>query len=265
MKFLNRSYPFQVKTSNHIFIAIGTAIWVFLFLFLIKPLTVSTLTLEEQLFFLPFYSIISGVSYTISILFQKKMYQKKQQWKVYDELIILLLLCIISLITIWLFFRFVVTIDDSEPFTFSEFLIDIFSPALLIILPLVIIARYFIGKYALKGREKIRINGSGNYEHLELFLEDLLYIQSSNNYVEVHYLQKENILTTVVRNNISKVSDENTNLLRIQRSFLINPLHYKEWKIEKGKHFIVLSRTIKLPVSKTYLENAKERFHLTTK
>jgi DNA-binding LytR/AlgR family response regulator len=72
-------------------------------------------------------------------------------------------------------------------------------------------------------------------------------------------------MTTVVRNNISKVSDENLNLLRIQRSFLINPLHYKEWKIEKGKHFIVLNHSIKLPVSKTYLESVKEHIHLATK
>lgn len=266
MVLLQKTYPFHSKTKYHLLIALGFAIWVFIFLFFIKPLTVDTLNIEEQLFFLPIYGLISGISYCPIIIFQNIIYKKqKQHWFLYNEVFILFVLSIISLVLIWFFFRYIVTIDDPKPFPFYTYLTSIFLPALFIIIPLISASRFFLGKYQYKNKEKIKINGTGNYEHLQLFLEDLLYIKSSNNYVEVFYLYKEEIKTSVIRNNLSKIEEENSQLLKIHRSFLINALHYKEWRIEKNKHFIILHHSIKLPVSKTYLESTKSTLNFATK
>lgn len=265
MSLSKKSYPFHPQTRSHLWIALSLGIWVFLFLFLVKPLTVDSLSLEEQLLYIPIYGLVAGLSYLLAILPQQSFYRKqKQKWYASNELLIIFSLSIVSVLLIWVFFRFVVTIDDADPWTFGEFLIEIFLPALCIVLPLVIIARYFSGKYYQQNRKKVKIQGSGNYEHLHLFLEDLIYIQSSNNYVEVYYLQKKELKTTVIRTNLSKVEEEHSELLRIHRSYLINSLHYKEWKIEKGKHFIVLHPSEKLPVSKSHLENVKSHLSFAT-
>ncbi|MFY0630824.1 MAG: LytTR family transcriptional regulator [Flavobacteriaceae bacterium] len=265
MNIFRKEHPYHPLSKYHILIAIGLALWIFLFLFFIKPLTVESLNLQEQLFFLPIYGLVSGLSYLAIILPQSFLYRsQKERWSVFNEIIILLALSIISVLFIWVFFRYAVTVDDTIPYEFGEFLIEIFLPAYYIILPLVFIARFFLGKYYQRNREKITIQGSGNYEHLHLFLKDLVYIQSSNNYVEVYHLQKNEIKTTVIRTNLSKVEEAHPNLLKIHRSYLINSIHYQEWKIEKGKHFIVLYPTEKLPVSKTHLDNVKATLNFTT-
>jgi len=265
MSLSKKSYPFHPQTQTHLWISLSLGVWVFLFLFLVKPLTIDSLSFQDQLRYIPIYGMVAGISYLLTIIPQYYLYRKqKQQWFILNELVILLNLTIISALLIWMFFRFVVTIDDAIPWALGEFLIEIFLPALCIILPLVFIARYFSGKYYQQNRKKIKIEGSGNYEHLHLFLEDLIYIQSSNNYVEVYYLQKNELKTTVIRTNLSKVEEEHPELLRIHRSYLINSIHYKEWKIEKGKHFIVLNPSEKLPVSKTHLENVKSSLSFAT-
>ncbi len=265
MSLFKKSYPYHPNTQSHLWIAFGLGIWVFLFLFIIKPLTVDSLSFQEQLLYVPFYGLVAGISYLLAILPQKSFYQKQQQqWFVFNELTIVLGLSVFSTVLIWLYFRFVVTANDTVPWTFGEFLIEIFLPAFVVIIPLVFITRYFVGKYYQQNRKKIRIEGSGNYEHLNLFLDDLIYIQSSNNYVEVYHLINNEIKNTVIRTNLSKVEEAHPELLKIHRSYLINTAHYQEWKVEKGKHFIVLYPNEKLPISKTNLEAVKATVHFAT-
>lgn len=95
-------------------------------------------------------------------------------------------------------------------------------------------------------------------------MDDLIYIQSSNNYIEVYHLINNEIKNTVIRTNLSKVEEAHSELLKIHRSYLINAAHYKEWKVEKGKHFIVLFPNEKLPVSKTNLQGVKNALGFTT-
>jgi hypothetical protein len=265
MSLFKKSYPYHPILTSHLWIALGLGIWVFLFLFLVKPLTVDSLSFDEQVLYVPFYGLVAGICYLLAILPQKMFYQKqKQQWFVLNELMVAIGLTVYSTILIWLYFRYVVTLNDSVPWTFGEFLMEIFLPAFVVIIPLVFITRYFIGKYYQQNRKKIRIEGSGNYEHLHLFLDDLIYIQSSNNYVEVYHLINNEIKNTVIRTNLSKVEEAHPELLKIHRSYLINKVHYKAWKVEKGKHFIVLHPDEKLPVSKTNLELVKSTVDFAT-
>lgn len=137
MSPFKKSYPYHPNIQSHLWIALGLGIWIFLFLFLIKPLTVDTLSFNEQLLYVPFYGLVAGVSYLLAILPQKFLYEKQQQWLVYHELIIVVGLSLFSTVLIWLYFRFVVTVDESDPWTFGEFFAEIFLPAFSVILPLI--------------------------------------------------------------------------------------------------------------------------------
>ncbi|MDH7446420.1 LytTR family transcriptional regulator [Aquimarina sp. 2201CG14-23] len=186
-----KQYPFTPKTKDHLLIILGLVLWIFLFLFFIKPLTVEELPLKLQVVFLPMYGVICGFSYGLIIFIQKYYFkQQQQQWYVYNEILIVILISFLSLIHTWLFFKHVVAVSNPTDiiYTFQKYFVEIFLPALLIILPLVSISRYFFGKQSQKRKQKITINGSGNYEHLQIFVEDFLYIKSSGNYVEVFYL-----------------------------------------------------------------------------
>ena len=112
--------------------------------------------------------------------------------------------------------------------------------------------------------QKIEIQGEGNYESLRLQLNELISIQSSDNYVEVFYLNGPNLKKTLIRNKLSVIDESFPELLRTHRSFIINPFHFQSWKTEKGKHFLSLTYDIEVPISKTYLELVKEALNFTT-
>ncbi|MGB1308306.1 MAG: LytTR family DNA-binding domain-containing protein, partial [Oceanihabitans sp.] len=144
---------------------------------------------------------------------------------------------------------------------------SIILPAMLTILPIVIICRFAFGKYKDKKLEeqKIEIQGEGNYEGLRLLLKDLICIKSSDNYVEAFYISNNELKKTVIRNKLSVIANTFPDLLRTHRSYIINPYHFQQWETENGKHFLILSNALNIPVSKTYLDKVKEHINFATK
>ncbi len=100
---------------------------------------------------------------------------------------------------------------------------------------------------------------------ISIMLENLLYLESSDNYITIHYLNKEKIVHFIVRNTL-KWMDENITadlpLVRCHRSFMVNLDRVKVLK--KGKEGIILEldalNTPDLPVSKTYYEKVMRKF-----
>ncbi|MCA0153035.1 LytTR family DNA-binding domain-containing protein [Winogradskyella vincentii] len=142
----------------------------------------------------------------------------------------------------------------------------IYFPAIITILPIIIISRFAFGKYREKKIEdhKIEIKGEGNYEGLRLQLNDVVSIQSSDNYIEVLYIVGKDLKKTLIRNKLSVIDDEFPELLRTHRSHLVNPFHFLQWKTENGKHFLILNHNVEVPISKTYLNHIKASIHSTT-
>ncbi len=157
-------------------------------------------------------------------------------------------------------------IGERNPYTLGYMLKTIFLPALSTILPIILIARFAFGKYHEKRIEdqKIEIKGEGNFEGLRLQFNDLVCIQSSDNYIEVHYISGNDLKKSLIRNKLSVIAEEFPDLLRVHRSYIINPYHFQQWKTEHGKRFMILRYDILVPVSKTYQPSIKAAFQSTT-
>lgn len=134
---------------------------------------------------------------------------------------------------------------DGHPNSYSlwYFVSAIIFPAMLTILPVLLIGRFAFGKFKEKkiDQQRIEIKGEGNYESLRLLDHDLIAIQSSDNYIEVFYLNGNELKKTLIRNKLSVIAKSFPDLLRTHRSYIINPIHYQSWKTERGKHTIKLS------------------------
>ena len=79
---------------------------------------------------------------------------------------------------------------------------------------------------------------------------DLIAISNSQNYVEIFYLEHEELKSKLIRSSLKKLQSDFDFLLQIHRSHLINPTHFKSWK---DSSTIVLTQ-MELPVSKNYKE-----------
>jgi len=260
-------YPFDSSIKHHLLIALGLGVWIFVFLYFTEPLDVNEFEHAEKLIYLPLYGILGALLYLISLPFQYWLFKRNNKsWVVLHEILFLIVFIIISTLILRLFYLHIITDWHPNAYTFYYHIKSIIFPAMLTILPIVIIGRFAFGKYKEKKLEelKIEIKGEGNYESLRLQLNELICIQSSDNYVEVFYLNGTNLKKTLIRNKLSIIDESFPELLRTHRSFVINPFHFQSWKTEKGKHFLSLSHDIEVPISKTYLDLVKSELNFTT-
>jgi hypothetical protein len=243
------------------------AVWIFVFLYFTEPLDVNEFNNNEKLIFLPGYGLLGGICYLMFLPFQYYLYKRTENsWRLINEIIFLVSFSVISIAVARIYYLYVIMIGERNPYTLDYMLRAIYLPALATILPIIIIGRFAFGKYHEKRLEdqKIEIKGEGNNEGLRLQLNDIISIQSSDNYIEVFYLSGHQLKKTLIRNKLSAIDDEFPELLRAHRSFLVNPFHFRQWKTENGKLIICLNHDIEVPVSKTYQKEVKSAIQFAT-
>lgn len=100
---------------------------------------------------------------------------------------------------------------------------------------------------------------------ISVMLENLLYIESADNYATIHYLNKSKISHFLIRNSLKKIEEnlaKESPLVRCHRSYIINLDNVKV--LRKTKDGILLEleamNTPDIPVSKTYYERVMTKF-----
>jgi DNA-binding LytR/AlgR family response regulator len=99
---------------------------------------------------------------------------------------------------------------------------------------------------------------------LSLKSENLLYLESSDNYVNIYYLNKGKVSHFLLRNSLKRLEEtfKNSDVIRCHRSYMVN--YQKVKVIRKDKDGLMLEldlpSVIDLPVSKTYIENVMNNF-----
>lgn len=267
MKLFKYPYPFDPSFKHHALIALGLVIWIFGFLYLTEPLDVNEFGDREKWIYLPGYGFVGGAMYLIFLPFQYFLYNRNQRkWTLIQEVLFILFFVIVTIFIVRAFYLYVVMIGESNPYSFNYQLTAITLPAIATILPIVLVGRFGLGKYKEKKLEqsKIEIKGEGTYDGIRLQLQDLICIQSSDNYIEVLYYSGGELKKSLIRNKLSVIAEEFPDLLRIHRSYIINPYHFQQWKTEKGKLFVELSASIFAPVSNTFKNEVKSVLNSAT-
>lgn len=262
---MKKEYPINKNLKTHLWIAIGLGLWVFLFLYLIRPLGVNEIEEERLLYALPIYGLIQSVTYVFALLYQQKIVKKQSHWLLKYELIFLLLIIISGAIINFTHYKYIIVKDIDYAFYFIEYIKLFYLPALVIIFPFVVSSRYILGKFSENNIEKkITIKGKGQYDFINLKYEELLFIQSSDNYIEINFKEGNTIHKKLLRGTISDVEEAFSQLLKTHRSFLINPIHFKQFKTENKKLFIDLGLGIIIPVSRGLQTEIKSALQVTT-
>lgn len=100
-------------------------------------------------------------------------------------------------------------------------------------------------------------------EGLSIQMDDLLFIQSSDNYIDVFYLKNGQPVKAVLRNTLKAVEDvliEHENLFRCHKSYLVNLLHVRHISGNAQGYKLHLNHTEEvIPVSRGHNETIKSR------
>jgi hypothetical protein len=259
---LKKPFPFDPLLKHHLLIAVGLAIWIFLFLGLTEPLDTNELDDMQKLMYLPLYGLAGAVAYLLILPLQGFLHAKNDKnWMVWSELLFFLLIFLFGLLLSRTIYLYVVVYGAPNPYTLDYFFISIYLPAIVTILPILAIGRWAFGRYFEKKLEdqKIEIEGEGTYEGLQLQISELVSIKADDNYIEVSFLNNGVLKKQLIRNKLSQVETAIPDLMRTHRSYLINPNHFQQFKMDSGKLHLILSSEIVVPVSKTYAGTIKEQ------
>lgn len=95
--------------------------------------------------------------------------------------------------------------------------------------------------------------------------EDILYIDSINNFITVHYLNQYRLSHFLIRNSLTKMSDDLNNdsqLIRCHRNYMVNPEKVKVLHKNKGQITLELEdvNSTAIPVSSLYYEKFISEF-----
>lgn len=100
---------------------------------------------------------------------------------------------------------------------------------------------------------------------ISIMLDNLLYIESADNYATIYYLNKSNMSHYLIRNSLKWMEEnlaKDTPLIRCHRSYIVNIDKVKILKKEKSGIVLELDvdNTPDIPVSKTYYESFMHKF-----
>ncbi|WP_298418873.1 LytTR family transcriptional regulator DNA-binding domain-containing protein [uncultured Kordia sp.] len=242
--------------------------WLFLFFYYVEPFDMYQLPKPERLLATFGYTIVGMLSYFVTIPLQRLLYKTAGKWTLVNEGILLVSLIVISGGIAYIFFKFILLENDPYAHSFSYFFTQQVIPTVFLLLPVMIFLRWIFGdktvteSISVEPKEKnIVIKGENKAEVLHLKEAELVFIESANNYVKVHYLLQNELKNELFRNKISVLQEEFPFLLKTHRSFLINPIHFLEWKRESAQTILLLKPNLtQIPVSKTYKKTLIEKF-----
>jgi len=241
-----RSIKLNVSYKHHLKVALIIAIWLVFFLIIIAPFDIEELPFLIRLEILPMYGLISFIGYLILIPAQNWIFKKLNQWNIVLESFFLILFNLIVLFGSYLYYN---TDIINGTFSFTKFTLEVYYPTFFILLPILFFSRWYLNRKAIQqDSSKIILKGENRHDILQIPLSDLVCISSADNYVEVSYLIKNELHKKLLRITLKNIYPQAPNLLKVHRSYLINPSHFKDWK---NSNTIYLTQ-MEVPISKNY-------------
>ncbi|GAB5553987.1 MAG: hypothetical protein Sapg2KO_35780 [Saprospiraceae bacterium] len=133
-------------------------------------------------------------------------------------------------------------------------------------LPMVIFLRWTAGRLnhnsstSKEPNPKITLEGNSRKEIIRLDLQEIAYVKAADNYVEIYYLQEQQLQMKLLRSTLKKINSKAPALVRAHRSYLINPVHFQQWS---SPNSILIAQT-EIPISKTYKAAIEKQLSFTT-
>ena len=240
----------QLNTSikQNLIIGLLFSLWIFIFTFIIRPFDDGTINFRDWFLISIGFSVLAFLCYGILTLVQKLIYRRISKWNIALEIGCIAFFYLIYLIGIYTFYKSPIL---NGGYRFSEFFSIIFIKVVLILTPVIILARRYLIKLIPIKEEVLILKGENRFDILKINKADLVCISNAQNYVEVFYIENGRLTSKLLRTSLKNMQKDFSFLLQIHRSHLINPSHFKAWK---NQDTISLTQ-IELPVSKNYREH----------
>lgn len=286
MQFLKQPYPLNLGIRFKIRIIIFGGLFVLLFFSLFQPFYLSTYSFPTKIIVIGAFVLITVLFLTFNLFIIPgifKQWFKQKNWKVYKEI----LWITYNIYTVGVGFFLFKIFYGFYSFTFNRIVTGTLATIAIGFIPAsiyVLVRQYFILKgnvqtlaqkrkinlineknqFRVYTEEKeISISSERNEKEITLKLNDLLYLESEKNYVNIYLLIEGEQKKIHIRNSMKAMERfflGYHEVVRCHRAFMVNIFYIKQLLKEGSSYQLILKHTNNtLPVSKTYLAAVMEK------
>jgi len=279
---MNSKIPSYLTDKNNIIrLILFTAAFALLFINIFKPFGSRDWYKISDLKFFIFASLIVLVGMLVVVISRIIMlaYVRKHSIN-YGQYALWVLAEILSMSMFYALFTKFIPKENAQRDFVEIFDDSTFHASLILLLPYAILWLYFSWRDKIHMLEKLSqeehpaevpkkslvafLDEKGELK-ISIMLENLLYVDSADNYATIHYLNKSKLSHFLIRNSLKWMEENLTTdspLVRCHRSFIVNLDKVKVLRKTKDGFFLELDaiNTPDIPVSKTYYERVMNKF-----
>jgi len=267
LEFLSKQIPYNYNFKRQL--AIGAflgAILTFIMIFL-QPF--GTYAFESNNKYLIFFGFgqLFFILYFFWARIENTWYNRKnKKWEVKNELVSFLFFVIVSALPIHFYNQvFLNNLFDStfEGVAYMKHGLWFFKssvvPIMLILFPFYVYLRNRFGELIPPEIvNEITLFGSNKDEKITLNKEELLFVQASENYVDIYYKKDDGVEHKTFRNTLAAVKKQAPFLYKSHRSYLVNTSAIKTVSGHSQNAKIALHHEgLEVPLSKSYYKTIK--------
>ncbi|MEM6396219.1 MAG: LytTR family DNA-binding domain-containing protein [Bacteroidota bacterium] len=252
-------YPLARSFRAHFLLGLGVSVWLYLFLSLIGPFDAAELSLRIRIILMTGYGLVFLACYLAACIIQTKLSSRTGSWTAWQEIWVMVVFLLFGVPTTFMYYTSGWVNGD---WPFPKFLLQIYLPTIALVLPFLMIGRYFLGRQEerstaiAQSKKPTTIKGNSRLDHISLEKDELVAISAAGNYCTVFFKVGERVEKKLIRISLRQAHEQASSLVKIHRSHLINPLHFTAWTDEKT----ILVGEMKLPVSTKYKKPLRDMF-----
>ena len=274
LNWLKKPYFFINSSKHNILLSFGVGCFIFLFLYIFQPYSISN-TLNNKLLYTAGFGFITFVLksffFTIPPLIFKE-YFRDENWTVGRHIMLLILL--VSSITFCNYFYnlFVQNTDNMDLLSLEIFFLYTFSVSIFPIIIFIFISeklhrvfreknskkimKFKVSTPVEKNNEDVNILADNNKENISFNTANLVYITSNSNYASLFINTNNGVEEHILRSTLSKIYknlENNKNIIRCHKSYIINAKNMDSISGNARGYFLESKLlTNQIPVSRSF-------------
>ncbi|CAM1357845.1 LytR/AlgR family response regulator transcription factor [Tenacibaculum xiamenense] len=265
--FLYKQIPYSFRFKKQFFTALGLGCLIAFIMVFLEPFGVYQFESKFKIvIFMGFGGLFSAI-YLINARIENQWYYSKgEKWTVKYEILAYLFLTITISFPIHFYNQVFLNNLFNESFNASEYLSHFFwffgnsiLPITLLTLPFYLFFRNKFGEIVTPEITSIiQFTGLNKGELIEVNKQDVLFVKSSENYVNIYFNKEGSLQEVVFRNTLSQIKKQAEFLEQCHRSYLVNTSGVKTIEGNSQNAKIELHGcSVKIPLSKSYFKKLK--------